>query len=190
MRSSKVLFLYTFLFVSCHCQTAAAQEQMYAGRPSFKEGADRCYYVWNDGRDWHVRWTTRGRMLHFTGGVHAEEGELQSLKRVDLEVERRVIRPGGTVVVRDRRGRPRAVAGRPAVVATREQDRIEKEGDRRIVFSARTNDDIDGFDFKVNKNVRLLRFVLEIEGKTRVEEVEVGRQNVRPPNNPFVVKLR
>ena len=33
----------------------------FDGRPAFREGRDFGYYVWRDGRTWHVRWTTRGR---------------------------------------------------------------------------------------------------------------------------------
>ncbi len=166
------------------------QPPLYEGRPAFREGSDRCYYVWNEGRKWHVRWTSRGHLLRFSGSVLAEEGELQSLKRIDLEVESRVVRPGGPLLVRNRFGRPHAVAMRLPVVATREQDHIEKEGDRRIVFHARTDADIDGFDFKVNDRVRTLRFILEIDGRSRVEEVEVGHSNAHPPHNPFIVHLK
>jgi hypothetical protein len=190
-RSRKILIVLVLLVpvLLCCLQCVSAEERLFEGRPAFKEGTNRCYFVWREGRDWHVRWTTRGNLLRFSGQVRAEEGELQSLKRIDVEVERRVIRPGGPVVARGPWGRPRVVAGRPPVVATREQDHIQKDGDRRIVFLARTDDDIDGFDFKVDKKVRTLHFILEIEGKTRTEEVEVGRSNVHPLHNPFLVKV-
>ena len=71
----------------------------------------------------------------------------------------------------------------------REQDRIEKDGDRRIVFLARTDDDIDGFDFKVGEHVRSLRFVLEIDGRLLPRQVEVGRNNQKAPNLPLEVRL-
>lgn len=183
-----IMFLVTGMLLSD--PVGIAQEHIYAGRPAFKEGGDRCYYVWHEGNEWHVRWTSYGRMLTFSGRVQTDEGKLEKLKRIDVEQERTVIRRGrGPVVVRDRFGRPRVVGGRPDVVVTREQDHIEKDGDRKIVFRARTNDDIDGFDFKVNEDVRILRFNLEIDGKSSVEEVEVGRNNAHPPRNPFEVKL-
>jgi hypothetical protein len=178
------------LIVLFSTSVCSAQEQIYTGRPIFKEGGDRCYYVWHEGSEWHVRWTSYGRILTFSGRVQAEEGKLEKLKKIDVEQERTVIRRGrGPVVVRDRFGRPRVVGGRPDVVITREQDHIEKEGDRKIVFHTLTNDDIDGFDFKVNEGVRILRFNLEIDGKSKAEEVEVGRNNAHPVRSPFEVRL-
>ena len=47
-----------------------------------------------------------------------------------------------------------------------------------------TNDDIDGYDFKVTKGVRTLRFVLEIDGIARAIDVEAGATNHHPAQNP------
>jgi len=170
----------------------AAGREPFEGKPSFKEGRDLGYYVWTDGDTWHVRWTTMGAMRHFTGTVTSEGGELKSLKRIDVEAERKVIHPGRAPhVVRGPRGRPRGVAGgRPAVVETREQDHIQMDGDHRIRFNARTDDDIDGYDFKLSRDVRALRFVLEIDGASRAVDVETGRNNRHPEQNPFIVQLR
>src|SRR5437867_11392212 len=52
-----------------------AQPLIFTGRPTFKEGADRCYYVWKEGDEWHVRWTNNGKKKTFSGGVYAE-GEI------------------------------------------------------------------------------------------------------------------
>jgi len=41
------------------------------------------------------------------------------------------------------------------------------DGDRRITFNARTDDDIDGFEFKVTGRVESLRFVARVRGSTR-----------------------
>ena len=61
-----------------------AQEAMYTGRPTFRAGIDRSYFVWKDGDEWNVRWTTIGKMLRFTGSVIAEGGKLRSLDRIDV----------------------------------------------------------------------------------------------------------
>lgn len=168
----------------------AAQAAMYDGRPVFAEGVDQGYYVWRDGDSWHLRWTTKGIMRSFSGAVTAEGGELKSLKRIDVESETKVLYPGRTRrVVVGPRGRVRAVGGRPAVVETRVQDKIEHDGKDRIVFSTKTNDDIDGFDFKVGDKVTGLRFVLEIDGQPRPNFVEVGRNNQKVPGLPLVVRL-
>ena len=165
----------------------------FDGRPAFAEGIDLGYYLWRDeGETWHVRWTTMGQQRRFTGSVNAEGGELKNLKRIDVEAERRVLYPGRPArVVRGPAGRVRGVRpGRTAVVATKEQDRFEKDGDARIVFAALTDDDIDGFDFKVDKDVTLLRFVLNVEGRERPGSVEIGANNTKINNLPLIVRLR
>src|SRR5262245_29063925 len=169
-----------------------AQLDVFNGRPVFAEGIDLGYYVWREGDEWNVRWTTKGQMRRFTGSVTAEGGELKSFKRIDVEEERRVLYPGRpSRVVIGPRGRAHVRGGRAPVVVERSQDVIEKvDDDRRIVFSARTNDDIDGFKFKAGEHVRALRFVLEIDGRLMPQHVEVGGNNRKAPTVPFVVELR
>jgi len=165
----------------------------FDGRPAFGEGVDLGYYLWrDDGDTWHVRWTTMGQQRRFTGAVTAEGGELKNLKRIDVESERKVIYAGRPAhVVRGPRGRVVGVkGGRATVVATKEQDHVEKDGDNRIVFAALTDNDIDGFDFKVDKNVTTLRFVLSIDGQERPGSVEIGANNTKPGRPPLFVSLR
>lgn len=165
----------------------------FDGRPAFGEGVDLGYYLWRDGDDtWHLRWTTVAQQRRFTGAVTSEGGELKNLKRIDVEKERTVLYPGRAPhVVRGPAGRVRGVrGGRPAVVATKEQDHIEKDGDHRIVFAALTDNDIDGFDFKVDKEATVLRFVLNIDGQPRPAAVEIGAGNTKPGRLPLFVNLR
>jgi hypothetical protein len=169
---------------------AAADAMRFDGRPVFTEGSDRGYFLWRDGDTWHVRWTTQGARRRFNGSVTAEGGELKSLKRVDVEEERRLVAPGRPGHVwRGPRGRLHVRPGRGPVVAERTQDTIEKDGDRRIYWISRTDADIDGFDFKVDGHVTRLRFDLEMDGESW-PAVEFGRSNARPERNPFVVDLR
>ncbi|MBI2833954.1 MAG: hypothetical protein HYX76_05955 [Acidobacteria bacterium] len=191
-RDSLRLMVGAFLAFGLIATPCAADDAIFDGRPSFREGHDLGYYVWKEGRTWHVRWTTFGAMRRFTGHVVSEGGRLESLKRIDVEEERKVICPGRAPrVVRGPRGRVRGVSpGRAPVVAERTQDRIEKEGDRRIQFTAQTDDDIDGFDFTVGDQVHELRFTLEIDGKSRPADVDVGRGNQHPATNPFLVTIR
>ena len=72
----------------------------------------------------------------------------------------------------------------------RKQDRIEKDGDQRIVFAAITSNDIDGFNFKVDKKVTALRFVLEINGRQMPQRVEFGKDNQKPSSLPLVVRIQ
>jgi hypothetical protein len=170
---------------------AQAQVEKFDGKPAFSEGVDTGYYVWRDGDKWSVRWTTTGKLRHFTGSVTAEGGELKSLKRIDVESERRVLYPGRAPrIAVGPRGRVYRRGGAPPVVAERTQDKFEKDGDGRIIFNSRTNDDIDGFDFKTDAKVTALRFVLEIDGQFRPQLVETGKDNQKVGNVPFLIRLK
>lgn len=170
----------------------AIDRAAFDGKPAFKEGDSYGYYLWKDGDTWKVRWTTFGANRHFTGSVHAEGGEVYDLKRIDVDEERRVIAPGRPArVVRGPRGRVVGVRpGRGAVVAERTEDHITKEDANTIRYATRTDDDIDGFDFKVRGGTDRLRFVLQIDGASRAVDVHIGRNNVHPAEDPFVVPFR
>ncbi|MGH9882239.1 MAG: hypothetical protein ACRD6N_12455, partial [Pyrinomonadaceae bacterium] len=87
-----VSFLFVLLFpISL---SVSAQSEIFEGRPVFAEGADFGYFLWRDGNKWHVRWTTKGRLRVFSGYVESTGGKLKSLKRIDVEEERKVIAPG------------------------------------------------------------------------------------------------
>jgi hypothetical protein len=93
--------------------------------------------------------------------------------------------------VRGPRGRPvGTVGGRPAVVASREEDRIEQETEQVIRWVTRTDDDVDGLDFRVTEGTAVIRILMEIDGVPRPAEVEVGRDNFKPNESPLVVRLR
>jgi hypothetical protein len=164
----------------------------FDGKPDFSEGDEISYYVWRDGDEWHVRWTTDGTTHRFNGSVMAEGGELKSLKRIDVESESKVIGPGSSPrVIHGPRGRVIGVRGGSGpVVVNRTQDKIEKDGDHRIHFISNNDGDIDGFKFKVDKNVTSLKFALEIDGKPLPRRIEVGKSNSKPEGDPFVVSLK
>lgn len=190
MRRS-LLLLGVTLATSIAGLSASTPLTDFEGRPLFREGFDRGYFVWHEGDEWHVRWTTQGNLLLFTGQVIADGGDIRDLDRVDLEKESRLVRTGSRpVVVRGPRGRLRTTRRPTTAVVTREQDKVERDGDRTIRFRARTDADIDGFDFKLDRRVTQIRFVLEINGVSRAVAVEVGRNNVKPDDNPFTVALR
>lgn len=162
------------------------------GRPTFSEGKALGYFVWQEGDTWKVRWTTFGADHRFTGRVAVEGGGLRSFKRVDADTERRVIAPGRAPrAVRGPRGRVVGVRpGRGAVVAEREEDHINQESEQLIVFNTRTDDDIDGFDFKVSGDTRRIRLNLLIDGENRAAEIEVGRTNFKPNEDPLVISVQ
>jgi hypothetical protein len=74
--------------------------------------------------------------------------------------------------------------------ADREEDHINQESEHEIRFAARTDDDLDGFDFKVGQRTDRIRFRLQIDGRTRAEEIEIGARNSHPDEDPLVAILR
>lgn len=176
----------------CVAPLGAIDKAAFDGKPAFKEGDSFGYYLWRDGDTWKVRWTTFGANRIFAGSVHGVGGVLTDLKGIDVDTERKVVAPGRPArVVRGPRGRIVDVRpGRAPVVAQRVEDHITREDANTIRFRTRTDDDIDGFDFKVGPNVERIRFVLEIDGTSRPVDVHIGRHNAHPADNPFVVPLR
>ena len=164
----------------------------FEGKPDFAEGTETAYFVWRDGDEWRVRWTTDGTMHRFNGSVMAEGGKLKSLKRIDVESQSKVISPGApTRVIYGPRGRVVGVRnGSGPVVVNRTQDRIEKDGDHRIHFISNNDGDIDGFNFKVDKKVTSLKFAFEIDGKPSPLRIKVGKSSSKPLGDPFVVPLK
>jgi hypothetical protein len=191
-------FRWLLVFIVSICSVLSASTAVdtdaakLAGKPKFSEGKALGYFVWRDGDTWKVRWTTFGAAHRFNGRVVVAGGEIASLKRIDVDAERKVIAPGRRPhVVRGPGGRVRGVAGgRPAVVASREEDHIEQDDERTVRFNTRTDDDIDGFDFKVKGDPQEIRFFLMIDGEARPREVEVGRDNFKPNADPLIVRLR
>lgn len=187
--------MFWAMILSAFMLTSLAMAQSvstFDGKPDFSKGDETSYYVWRNGDEWHVRWTTNGTAHRFNGSVLAEGGELKSLKRIDVEAESKVVRSGRAPhVVRGPRGRVVGVrGGRAPVVVNREQDKIEKDGDKRIHFLSVNDGDIDGFDFKVDKNVTSLKFALEIDGKPAPKRIEIGNSNSKPSGDPFSVSLK
>jgi hypothetical protein len=135
---------------------------------------------------------TFGSEHRFSGRIHLDGGAIQSWKRVDVDTERTLIAPGRPGrVVRGPRGRIIGrTGGQAPVVASRDEDRIEQETEQLIRFFTLTDNDVDGLEFKVTAATERLRFVLEIDGKPRPAEVEVGKDNVKPNEHPLVVRLR
>jgi hypothetical protein len=187
-----ISFAVIALLMSSTAMLAQTDASRFAGKPKFSEGKALGYFIWNEGETWKIRWTTFGAEHRFNGNVVVEDGDITNLKRIDVDTERRIIAPGRPPhVVRGPRGRARGVApGRGAVIASRDEDKIEQATAQRIQFASRTDDDIDGFDFKLKGNPRILRFVLNIDGSPRPADVEAGSSNFQPKSNPVVVRLR
>jgi len=166
--------------------------ERFDGRPKFKDGKALGYFIWRDGDTWKLRWTTFGAEHTFSGRIVLEGGEFKSMKRIDVDEESKVIRRGRAPhVVRGPRGRViGTTGGRAPVVASREEDHIQQESEQLIRFLTHTDDDLDGVNFKVSDDTRVIRFNLEIGGEPRPHEVEVGKNNFKPNENPVIVRLR
>ena len=184
-----VVTLLAFITPLATAQTLAAR---FDGRPEFKEGKALGYFIWRDGDTWKVRWTTFGAQHQFTGRIVLEGGDIKSFKRIDVDEERKVLRPGYSPrVVRGPAGRVRGVRpGRAPVVAERTEDKIEQEDEHTLRWLTKTDDDIDGIDFKVTDATVVIRFNLMIDGEARPAEVEVGKGNFKPNENPVRARLK
>ena len=192
MRRTLLSTLITLLATIAPLASAQTLAARFDGRPEFKEGKAYGYFIWRDGDTWKLRWTTFGAEHRFNGRIVLEGGEIKSFKRIDVDEERKVIRPGSaTRVVRGPAGRVRGVRpGRAPVVAERTEDKIEQEDERTLLWLTRTNDDIDGVDFKVSESTVVIRFNLMIDGEAKPAEVEVGKENFKPNENPVRVRLK
>ena len=190
IRRATITFLSTILLaLPAAAQTPAIH---FDGRPEFKEGKALGYFIWRDGETWKLRWTTFGAEHKFTGRVVAEGGDIASFKRIDVDEERKVIRPGmAPHTVRGPAGRVRAVRpGRAPVIATKTLDKIEQEDERTLQWLTQTDNDVDGIDFKVTAATTAIRFMLQSDGEPKPQEVEVGKENFKPNASPLRVLLK
>jgi len=186
------LFLLALVLITVPLLAAEIPATQLAGKPKFDDGNALGYFIWIDGKTWKLRWTTFGAEHMFTGRVMLGGGTFTKFKRVDPDTERKVIAPGrAPMVVRGPRGRVVGVAGgRAPVVATREEDLIVQETETLIRWNTKTNDDVDGAEFELSKDVVAARFQLMIEGKPVPNQVQVGKENFRPGQMPLVVRIK
>ena len=192
-RNLRNVVLLLALVALCAPLTAADVEvARLAGKPEFSDGNALGYFIWIDGNTWKLRWTTFGAEHRFTGRISVEGGEFRKFKRIDVDVERKVIAPGRPGrVVRGPRGRVVGVTGgKPAVVASKEEDIVHQETETLIRFNTKTADDLDGVEFEVTPSATSVRFMLAIDGKPRPEEVELGKTNFKPRQAPLVVRIK
>jgi len=193
LRTSRSLLVAIPLAI-CLATTVRAQTQatQFDGRPTFKEGKALGYFIWRDGDTWKLRWMTFGAEHKFLGKIVVEGGDLVSFKRIDVDEERKVIRPGvrpGTV--RGPRGRVIGTRpGRAPVVAEKTLDNIEQEDEQSLRWLTQTDDDIDGVDFKVSASATAIRFMLQIDGQPKPAEVEIGKENFKPNTLPLRALLK
>jgi hypothetical protein len=194
MRRHVIAVLVTTLFLLgvpalVSGQTPATR---FDGRPTFKEGKALGYFIWREGETWKLRWTTFGAEHRFTGRVFVEGGDIASFKRIDVDEEIKVVRPGAPPrAIRGPAGRVRGVRpGRAPVVTEKTLDKIEQEDERALQWMTQTDDNIDGVDFKVTGSAVVIRFMLQIDGEPKPAEVEIGKENFKPNELPLRALLK
>jgi hypothetical protein len=130
------------------------------GEPKgFKAGESERYAVWHSKNGWHIRTTTAQREHHFTGKIIVEGGTVEGLEPHDLEQK-------GKFADWWKLGRER----------------------HEIVIDFKTDRGIDGINFQVSKDAKVIRFNLHIDGKHHAGKIFIGRDNQHPEKDPFELR--
>lgn len=176
----------TLLALLCLCGSVVQAQDGFSGRPTFSERDHTAYYVWSEGNHWHVRWVAFSCRQNFKGSVVADRGSIGNMRKVDPVNEQNLIYP-------QRRQLLTVVTGydHPANFASNEAHNrdIRMNGKSAVVFSATTDDGLDGFDFTADDAVRTLTFELKLEGKPATGFVYLGKDNVTPGSLPVTVSV-
>ncbi len=127
------------------------------GRPKqFEAGELTGYAVWHSKKGWHIRTTARTKRHHFKGSIHTDDGTFVTAHGYNLEKSGKLADHW-------------------------------KMGPRRMTirFDFATADGIDGIDFTVSKETRLVRFNLHIDGKHQPTHIFIGQKGKHPDDDPF-----
>ncbi len=128
-----------------------------SGHPThFKRHEVTGYAIWHNGKHWHIRTTTKKRMHHFKGSITVEGGTFTRAHGHDLEK-----------------------TGALADFWTMGPKK------HTIRFDFKTDRGIDGIDFHVSKEAKLIRFNLHQDGEHRPHHVWIGHGNHHPHAIPF-----
>jgi hypothetical protein len=127
------------------------------GEPKeFGKGELTGFAIWHGKKGWHLRTTTRKTEHHFKGHIIVEGGVLESVSSHDLEFSGKL-------------------ADRWKV----------SDNMRELSFEFKTDRGIDGVNFKVSKEAKLIRFRLHFNGKEQLEHVWIGHEGRHPHHMPF-----
>jgi len=140
-----------------NAQPAGGGKHDPVGEPKgFKAGESMRYAVWYTKKGWHVRTTTAKKEHHFTGKIWVEGGVIQDLEPHDLEHKGKF----------------------------GDWWKIDAKN-HEIVIDFKTKRDIDGINFQVSKDARLIHFNLLIDGKHHADKIYIGHDNHHPTTDPF-----
>ena len=188
-RGDRIMRTALAILISIGATTTAIQQSpdVLEGQPRFDQG-DAVYYVWHEGRTWHVRWTAMDRGHDFKGIVAVTGGTLGSLKENDSEKEAlQFLASQRRVPVGNDRNDPGL---RVAEVPTINRTIIRPDGADKIVFDARTSNSIGGFDFVPDDSTTILQLDLQIDKKSVPGLVRLGKKMKKASEMPVAISLR
>jgi hypothetical protein len=124
----------------------------------FKAGETERFVVWHGKGSWHIRTTTARNLHHFTGKIRVEGGTITTLEPHDLEFKGKF---GDWWKLSENR--------------------------KEIVVDFKTDRGVDGINFQVSPDAKLVHFNLHIDGKHRKNLIFVGRDGQHPEKDPFML---
>lgn len=122
-----------------------------------KKDDANAFWVWHDDNTWHFRTTGGGKgKHHFQGKIEVAGGRFENLKGKKGEFS------GGLV------------------------DRYAYNAENTVIaFDFKTDDGVDGLNFKVAPPTAVLKFTLWYDGKEDPAHIRIGRASDRPASATF-----
>ena len=160
---------------------------VFEGQPKFDQG-DASFYVWHESGKWHVRWVASERAHDFKGLVVTQGGKFSFFRENDSDKEAMMYLSSQRrlTVTTDRADPgiriPDAVSLNRAIV--------RQDGADRIVFDARTTNNIGGFDFVPDDSVAMIQLDLQVDRKPVPGLVRLGKKGQKATELPLVIVLR
>ena len=131
-----------------------------AGEPKgFKPGDVDRYAVWHDKKGWHLRTTTAKVKHHFQGSITVDGGTIEAAHSLRLEKEGKLA----------------------------DHWRLDMPGRQKLAFDFKTDEGVDGIDFKVSASAKTIHFNLLIDGKHQAKKILIGQDNDHPAQDPFTL---
>jgi hypothetical protein len=128
-----------------------------AGEPKgFKAGESMRYALWIHKDVWHLRTTTAKKLHNFKGKITVEGGTIDFIQSVNLEEKGKY-----------------------------EDFWVLSPNHQELKFDFKTDRGIDGINFEVSKDAKLIHFNLHIDGKHHADRIFIGRGNHHPGSDPF-----
>jgi hypothetical protein len=181
------LILAAFASVVAMAIAGPTSPDVFEGQPRFDQG-DASYYVWHESGKWHVRWVASERGHDFKGVVAAQGGAFTYMRQNDSDKEAMMYLSSQLrLTVSNDRADPGMRLPPPLSVNSAI---IRQEGTDRIVFDARTTNNIGGFDFVPDDSVSVMQLDLQFDKKSVPGLVRLGRKAQKATELPLAIALR